>query len=262
MIRLEDIGINKSDNIKHLANLTPSYSFEFDSLTSVVKTIISSEHRTIPIVSKSQEIVGIISYMDILNALLRGVSRNIRISDFMTRDMVLTEDTDSIGQALQKIKISRRDCLPVVKNKKLLGMVTEHDFVKLLTSKYFGIPVVEVMSHKPFYITPNTSIKNCIKTMVNTHYRRLPIVNDRMVIGIVTGHDVLRYLNEVNYNTSLLDENVESIMTSPIMYINEHDDVSNAIKLMNDNKIGGIPVIDEGSRLKGIITERDIIELL
>lgn len=262
MIKLEDIGISKSASIAHIANLAPSYSFEFESLSAVVKNIISSEHRIIPIVSKKQDLVGIISYMDILDTLLHGTSRNIKISEFMTRGVIFCETTENMGAVLQKIKISRRDGIPVVKNMKLVGMASEHDFIKLVVGKHLGISVSETMSHKPLFVTPDISILTCMKTMVNTHYHRLPVVVNKEVVGMITGNEILRYLDETNYNPALLHEELEQIMISPVVYTVEYDDVSDAVKLMIENKIGGLAVIDENNSLKGIITERDIVELL
>lgn len=262
MIKLEDIGINKSDNIKHIANLSPSYSFEFESLYTVVKTILSAEHRLIPTVSKNQDLTGIISYMDIIDALLRGLSRNTKISEFMTREVIFCEPKESVGTVLQKIKISRRDGLPLVDATKLIGMVSQHDYVKLFHKKYLNISVKDAMSYKPIFVTPNISVLVCMKTMVNTHYHRLPVVQDKEVVGIVTGNEILRYLDETNYNPILLQENIDNIMSTPVVYTTEHDDVSDAIGLMLENKIGGTPVINENNMLIGIITERDIIDLM
>lgn len=262
MIRLENLGISISNNIMHIANLAPAYSFEFGSLSDVVRTILSSEHRRIPIVSKKQELVGIITYMDILDALLRGLSRNTRISVFMTREVIFCEPDEVISTVLQKIKISRRDGLPVVKKMKLIGIVTEHDFVMLISGKYLSTPVSEVMTHKPFFITSNTSIHTCMKTMVNTHYRRLPIVNNKELVGIITTYNVLNYLNDINYNSTFLNENISSIMSTPVVFVTEQDDISDAIRRMKENHISGLPVINEENMLTGIITERDILELL
>lgn len=262
MINLEDIGINKSDNIAHIANLSPSYSFEFESLSSVVKTMLSSEHRLIPILSKKQDLIGIVNYMDILGALLRGLSRNTRISEFMTRHVIFCESIENISSVLQKIKVSRRDGIPLVKGTKLLGMVSEHDFVKLVFGKYLNMPIGKIMSHKPLFVNRDISVSTCMKTMVNTHYRRLPVVVNKGLVGIITGHDILRYLAEVNYNPTLLNESIETIMSTPVINVTEHDDVSTAVELMMENKIGGMPVINEENMVKGIITERDVVEML
>ncbi|MBI1978582.1 MAG: CBS domain-containing protein [Candidatus Aenigmarchaeota archaeon] len=262
MIKLEDLGISKAESVIHIANLAPSYAFEFESLSTVVKTILSSDHRRIPVVSKRQEIVGIVTYMDILDALLRGLSKNVKISEFMTREVVFCEPSESIDFVLKKMKISKRDGLPLIKKNKLLGMVSESDFVKILYEKYLGVAVGDIMSHKPFFITQNISILECMKTMVNTQYRRLPVVEKNEMIGIVTGKDILRYLDGSNYNPTVMHNKTESIMTPHVFFVHPHEDVSSAVKMMIENKISGLPVITEKNVLKGIVTECDITELL
>ena len=262
MIELEEIGIRDSDNISHISNLSPSYAFDFDSISKTVKTIISSGHRRIPVVSKNNELTGIISYMDILDGLLRGLSRNTQINAFMTRDVISAEATENINSVLRKLVTSKRGGMPITKNQKLMGIVSERDFIRLVSNKYFNIPVKNAMSHKPITIAPNTSIQNCMKAMVNTHYRRLPVTKNKELVGIVTGIDVLRFIDENNYNSIKLGDNVTDIMSTPVKYVTETDDVSDAVKIILENNIGGLPVVNEENYLKGIITERNIIELL
>ncbi len=262
MIKLEESGINKNESIVNIANLSPSYVFEFENISNTVKTIVTSGHRRIPVVSKANELVGILSYMDILDGLLRGLSGNTQISTFMTREIVFCDAAETIGSALQKMKISKRGGMPVMKSNKLVGIVSERDFIKLVANHHFDIQVGDVMTHRPFFIPKNTSVKNCIKAMVNTHYRRLPIVENKEVIGIVTGLDILHFIKNANYNPINLEENVESIMSTPVKYVGEQDDISDAVKLILENNIGGISVINEQNSLVGIITERDIIELI
>lgn len=262
MIKLEDIGINKSDNVTHVANLSPAYSFEFESLSSVVKTIISSRHRRIPVVDKNSNFVGILTYMDIIGAMLRGTSKNTKNSSFMVRKTILCDPVESIGLVLQKMKISQRGGFPIVKNTKLVGTVSERDFIKLIHRKYLSVPVHELMTHRPFFLKPETTIRDCMKAMINTHYRRFPVISRNEIVGIVTGIDVLRYLNESDYTPTYLNKSIEHIMSTPVIFVNQHDDVSDAVKLIIENEIGGLPVINEENMLKGIITERDIIAII
>ncbi len=262
MIKLENAEINKIESIVNIANLSPSYVFEFESLSNVVKTIITSGHRRIPVISKNNNLVGILTYMDILDALLRGLSRNTQVSSFMTREVVFCETNETINSVIQKMKISRRGGMPIIKEMKLTGIVSERDIIRILPKKYFDIQVSEAMSHKPFFIPQSLSVRNCMKTMVNTHYRRFPIVENKEVVGIVTGLDILHFINNTNYNPIQMDESIANIMSTPVKYVMEHDDVSDALKIILENNIGGLPVINEENNLKGIITERNIIELL
>ena len=262
MIKLEDSGVNKSDNIAHIANLSPSYVFDFESISNITKTIVTSGHRRIPVISKNNNLVGILTYMDIIDALLRNLTRNTQATTFMTREVIFCEPTENTGSVLQKMKISKRGGMPIIKNMKLVGIVCERDFIRLVARRYFDIPIKEAMTHKPFFISPHTSIQTCMKAMINTHYRRLPITENREVIGIVTGLDILHFINNINYNQIQMNENITNIMSTPVKYVTENDDISYAIKIILENNIGGVPVINGENVLEGIITERDIIELL
>lgn len=262
MIKLEESQLGRADIITHIANLSPAYVFDFESISHSVKTMITSGHRRIPVVYKNSKLAGILTYMDILDGLMRGLSRNTQISTFMTRDVIACSPTESIASVLQKMRISKRGGFPIIKDLQLIGIVSERDIIQTVSGKYFDIIVDDVMSHKPFFISSNSSIKNCMKAMVNTHYRRLPVVDNKEVVGIITGLDVLHFIDNNNYNSIRMEESASSIMSTPVRYVTKDSDISDAIKIMVEEKIGGLPVINEENNLKGIITERDIIELL
>ena len=199
--------------------------------------------------------------MDILDSFLRGQKFDEKISTIMTRDIIFCESEDSIGYVLQKFKISRRGGLPILdKKKRIVGMVSERDFVKYFSNVEFGTKVEEIMTGKPFFVPPSISILDCLKSLVNTHYRRLPVVEDKKLIGIVTGIDFLRHIKEKDLNISNFKTSVGQILIKDVISISKEKDVSEAIRLMKTKDIGGIPVIDENKNLDGIITERDILE--
>lgn len=258
---ISEMGLNKEISIASIANLTPAHVLNSDDTLNAIKTIISTGHRRIPVVTKSNDLVGIITYMDILDLLLRRSSLNTKVESFMTREIVFSEHTDTVEHTLQKMKLSHRGGVPVTKKGKLMGLVSERDFIQH-SNKYISLPVSEIMSHRPFYVSPKTSILNTMKAMVNTHYRRLPIVDGKQVVGIVTGLDILKYLQDTNFNQIYLNDNVEEIMATPVFHTLEYNDVSDAIRIILDNKVGGVVVVNESNYLKGIITERDIIEIL
>lgn len=261
MIRLEDAGINTADSVTHISNLSPSYVFESENISNVSRTIINSSHRTIPIVSKDNNLLGVVTYMDILDALLKGSTQNTQVSNFMTRKVVTCDVSESMMTAMQKIRYSKRGNLPVVKNNKLIGMVGERDVLNLFSNKYFAKTVGNSMTHKPFFTQHSATIDACMKAMVNTHYRRFPVLENRELVGIVTGGDILHFLVNNNFNTIKMHQPVSEIMSTPVKYTMEHADLSEAIKIMVDGKISGLPVVNENNGLVGIITERNIVEI-
>jgi len=257
-VKLEDANINRLDKITRIANLNPLYCRETDTLSSVVDKILTLNHRRIPIISKDMALTGVITYMDILDALLRGQTKDMQISNIMIRDMIFCGSDDTVSYVLQKLKMSRRGGMPIVRDKKLIGIVGEKDFVRLFAGIKFDITVKDVMTPRPLFISKRFSILECLKSMVNTQYRRLPVVENNNLIGIVTAFDVVKFIHEHGYNLKLMNEPLDSIIKQAFT-ISEDNDVSDVVNLMKDKDIGGLLVVKD-KQLEGIITERDILE--
>jgi predicted transcriptional regulator len=259
-IDLNLIGLDKDQKIIQLSELNPTYCFENETIKEVVDKILQRGHRRLPILSKDKKVVGIVTTMDILGAFLRKQNFLEPISTIMNREVIFCDMNETLGNVLIKFKFSRRGGFPITKNGKLVGMISERDIIKRLVSFNFGIRVEEVMTKKPFFISQNISILDAIKSMVNTRYRRLPLVKDKKLVGIFTSADALSYLKENNFNFSALSIPVSSISVKEVYKIEKNKDLSEAIKEMVIRDVGGLPVVDDEKNLEGIITERDILE--
>lgn len=256
MIELEMVGLNRFDKISKIVHFNPIYSKDSESIRTVVKKMIDTSHRKIPILSRNR-LVGIVAITDILDAFLRKQSFDEKISSIMVRDVIYCDIEETIGFVLQKFKLSRRGSFPVVKDGGLVGMISERDFVKFFSEVRFGKTVEEIMTKKPFFLTSSVSIFDSLKAIVNTKYRRLPIMEKNKVVGIVTAIDILKYISIEGVS---LSRPVESIMVKDVVTIQKEEDISEAIRLMKKRDIGGIIVVDKTYKLEGIITERDILE--
>jgi CBS domain-containing protein len=96
--------------------------------------------------------------------------------------------------------------MPVVDDGKLVGIVSQRDLFRsaLITALGFGrkvtsaliktIKVKEVMTEKVITISPNTSIKDAARQMIDKKIGCLPVVEEDRLIGLVTETDMLRYV--------------------------------------------------------------------
>jgi len=263
-INLEQLNLNRFESIINFSSKNVVFCSENDTIEEVIDKIVTTDHRRIPIVSKRGIVVGIITKSDLLDAFLRREDFDEKISNIMNRDLILCEAHDSLEHVLQKFKISRRGGFPVVEKEKIVGMISERDFVNLLPNENIGIKVKNAMTKKPFVTQPNISIYDCLKMLVNTHYRRLPIVESvegkGKLIGIVTATDLLKYIHEHDYDFETLDEELDKIMIKNVCTAGPEDDLASAAKTMVSKKMGGLPVVNSIGDLEGIITERDILE--
>lgn len=129
--------------------------------------------------------------------------------------------------------------------------------------------VREWMTTPVITVTPFTSISNAHQIMKEKGIRRLPVMDDDGLVGIVTLGDVREAspsdattlsIWELNYLWSQLT--VEKIMTRKLYSVDANDSVLTAAQLMLDQKISGLPVVDKTGKLVGMITESDIFRML
>ncbi|NJN53734.1 MAG: CBS domain-containing protein [Anaerolineae bacterium] len=126
------------------------------------------------------------------------------------------------------------------------------------------------MTREIVTITPDTTIPEAHQIMMNEEIRRLPIVHDDgRLAGIITLGDVRGAqpspatslsIWELNYLLSQLK--VEKIMTPDPTTIHEDATIGEAARVMLENRISGLPVVDKGGKLAGIITESDIFSMV
>lgn len=256
MIELEKAGLDRFQRITSIATLNPVSCNENEKISDVINKIIEVEHEKLPVVTKRNQLVGLIGLMDILDAFLRKQNLNERISTIMIREIIFCEAKNTLEYTLQKMKLSKRGMLPVIKKEKLVGVVSESDFVKHFSEIKFGMTVEEIMTKKPLFVLPDASVIDGLKSSVNTKYRRLPVIQDKKLSGLFSAVDTLKWIK----NNLNLNQPVSSIMIRNVITVMKDEDVSDAIKIMKLKNIDGLPVVDTESHLEGIITERDILE--
>jgi acetoin utilization protein AcuB len=127
--------------------------------------------------------------------------------------------------------------------------------------KMYMTPDVETVS-------PETSVADAITKMKKHHIRRLIVVSDTKIKGMVSEQDLMKvFPHHVNpFSASALEESIASssvklVMKSPAITIEESEPIENAAALITSNRVGGLPVT-LNNKLVGIITESDIFRAL
>jgi acetoin utilization protein AcuB len=105
--------------------------------------------------------------------------------------------------------------------------------------------------------------------MRSNKIRRVPVVSQGKIVGIITRSDVREAepsqatsLNvwEIHYLLNKLE--VNDIMTKDVMTVRPRDTIKTAASLMNEIKIGALPVVKDHAELVGILTESDIFRVM
>ncbi len=129
--------------------------------------------------------------------------------------------------------------------------------------------VKEWMAKNPIVIDENTSIMKATQIMKEHGIRRIPVVRDNKLIGIISDRDIKEAapskatsldVHELYY---LLSEiKVKDIMTPNPVTLKENDSVEKAAVIMLENRISGMPVIDDEHHVIGIITQTDVFKVM
>ena len=131
--------------------------------------------------------------------------------------------------------------------------------------KYSWMRVVDVMTRDPLTVTPTETIGQADELMNTNRIRQLPVAQEKELVGIVTDRDIRSFLSgslleSPEARERALNTEVREIMTTEPITVSPDDDLQEAVELMIDEKIGGIPVVDEAEGLVGIVTYVDVLE--
>lgn len=128
--------------------------------------------------------------------------------------------------------------------------------------------VRDLMSKGVVTIEDTATCHEAVERMMRSHVRHLPVVDRRGALaGVVTDRDLRHYLFEPGTFTRIGNESVEKlllarrvseVMSAPAVAVSADDPLETAARLMLEDKIGSLPVLDQG-RLVGIVTETDLL---
>ncbi|MCL4463933.1 MAG: CBS domain-containing protein [Firmicutes bacterium] len=124
--------------------------------------------------------------------------------------------------------------------------------------------VKDKMTTQVITIGPQTTVPDALALMEEKRVRRLPVVEKDRLVGIVTLLDLVRAspspatslsIWELNYLLAKLP--VKDVMAKKLYTVKMDAPIDEAAALLRENRIGGLPVVDNGI-IVGIITETDI----
>ena len=132
------------------------------------------------------------------------------------------------------------------------------------------MPVKNWMTTDVVSVGPDTSLLKVGKLMKDHHIRRIPVVDENgQVVGIISDRDVrdaspskATTLDMYEMHYLLAELKAKNIMTAKPITVKPTDTVEQAALIMLDNKVGGLPVVDDAGKLVGIISDHDVFKAM
>jgi CBS domain-containing protein len=255
------------------------------SVHDVVHIMAEEGFRRIPIVDqRTKTLQGIVTSTDIVDYLGGGKKFEIiqgelngsffkainePVKSIMRPNPPAVEDFATIGRAIELMKQHGVGGLPVVDDaNKVLAIVTEKDLLNVFEGKGRGVKVVALMTKEVVVGTGETTIIEAAREMVGKSFRRLPLVSEGRLVGIVTAMDIVRFFGSGEVFQHLRSGTILQVLQTPALQIgtkklvttSQDADVTEAARTMKERNVGALLVVDDG-KLVGMLTERDFFKL-
>lgn len=119
--------------------------------------------------------------------------------------------------------------------------------------------VTDIMTPDPACCTPETSLPEVARLMVDCDCGEIPVVDDlesRKLLGVVTDRDIV--VRTVAVDRDPADYTAADVMSTPAITVSEDAELQECEEKMELNQIRRIPVLDDQERLCGIVSQADI----
>lgn len=132
-----------------------------------------------------------------------------------------------------------------------------------------AVQVRDILSSPAICIDCHATLPEAFALMQEHNIRRLPVLEDRELVGILTLGDVrgalpseVTTLNRGELGYLMQQVSVERVMRHPVITVQPETKLANAARLMVKHRISGLPVVDTDGTVLGLVTESDIFRIL
>lgn len=181
----------------------------------------------------------------------------LEVQDIMSKDVISISPAESIVDAARIMSENNVSCIIVLDNHNLVGILTEKDFLQKLATeskKFDHITVNSIMSSPVESIPVNMSALEASRIMHDKNIKRLPILKDQRVIGIVTQTDLT-----IAMSSYTIWDDVVKAMTDNVVKIEKNASIAEAIKIMITKNVSSI-IVMEAEQVVGIFTVKDFLK--
>jgi CBS domain-containing protein len=129
------------------------------------------------------------------------------VKDIMTKNVISIGVNNSVFEAAKLMSSNRVGCLIIMDGEVPIGIVTERDIVRRVVAKKMPLDtkVSEIMSKSLITVDPDASLKEAARLMSSNKIRRLPVLKQNRLVGIVVATDFVRNLGKKTASEEILE---------------------------------------------------------
>lgn len=146
----------------------------------------------------------------------------LKVEGAMIEDVVTVDAEATVKEAVEIMNKHEIGCLVVMEKNKLVGILTERDMLKKVLGESRNpetTKVSEIMTTPVITTSPTTNLEEAAKLMFKKNVKKLPIVSEGKLVGLVTLTDLARFQPEIiHLLRRIIDENTPKRMKKVVDY--------------------------------------------
>lgn len=174
------------------------------------------------------------------------------VEDIMVRDVAYASLPGSRDEVLEILKMKHVSGVPVVKKDELVGIVTRTDLLKYPEEEQLAI----LMRRDPITIKPGESIVDAARTILEHKVRRLPVVENGILVGLITIADIVGAIAGLS-----IFEPISEIISEQTIVIWDRTPISVVGMIMEMAEVKAAPVVNVNREVLGVINDKDLINM-
>ncbi|UCH89394.1 MAG: CBS domain-containing protein [Thermoplasmata archaeon] len=179
----------------------------------------------------------------------------MKVKEVMTHDPIVARVPGTRREVLKTLVKSKKTGLPVLDaDDKLVGIITRRDFFNHPKEEQLAL----IMQMNPPIISQNDTIENAAKIIIEHHIiYHIPVLDSKkQLVGVIAPSDLLSIIEERKITSP-----VGEFISRTCVPVYQETPVSVCANIFEITKVYALPVLDESSKLKGLITDRDVFNL-
>jgi len=240
---------------KDVATISPN-----KSVFSAAKMMSESNISCIVVVDNGI-VLGILTETDLLRRVAEQEKdfTTIRVSEIMSSPVETIPSNLSILDAGKIMEARRIKKLPILEENRLVGIITQTDLIRALTSHGVWSEIEGIMTLDVVGIQRETTVAEAAEIMASCRISSIVVLEAEAVVGILTERDLLKRVIAPKQDPACVK--AEQIMSSPVQTVPPSYSVFSASGIMKKMHIRRLVVMDN-KRLCGILTQTDIFRAL
>ena len=261
------IKISESIFVKDVFSKSYKTVEENDPISKCWKLFKTEMPPVLGVVNEKGKYVGIISRRWVVRSRLDHVTTKVKT---LMRSAPIINPEFSISKAAMLMIESGIRQLPVFKNKKFLGFITDEKIIQISITQELGNTKVDtIMTKNPQTINANRSVGAALNLIREYGISHVPVTFNGKLLGIISIQDIIEYIYQpkvhqtkgeiVGEKIPRMNISAKGLMTRPVITISSEKNLREASNKMLNHNISCL-VVTKNDRISGIVTKLDFLE--